>query len=199
MYVPASELQQYKGQWMCPYCLQDSRDEDQKVMKNSDHIYSAITLQEKCERCGRTLSVVYYYSGRRLCETCFEEAKNQWGDVGGERPPMSMLRVSSGQGQRSAMMGFFHALFSEILIRIGLKQREKEKEKQLHGEIVAIRKKIRKFVPLAKPMGETAMGGQEKPIEKEAETKKKKSKKKKKQTKEEIEEKQERFGNFKSD
>jgi hypothetical protein len=199
MYLPVSELQQYKGQWMCPYCLMDSRDEDRRIMKGPDDHYKGISVHEKCERCGRTLSVVYYYAGRRLCEVCVEDAKNEWGDVGGERPPMSMLRVGRGAAKRSAMMAFFHALFSEILVRIGLKRREKKKMKEKQGEIVAIRPKIKKFVPLAKPMREGAMGKKEEAKKEGKAKEKKKTKKKKKVSEEEKEEKKEKFGVFKDE
>jgi hypothetical protein len=201
MYVPASELQQYKGQWMCPYCLMDSRDEDRRAQGGGEDSYLKSHYRgESCERCGRTLSIVYYYGGRRLCETCVESAKNEWGDVGGERPPMSMYRISSKRAGESKMLAFFVALFSEILRRLGIRVPKKKKKE---AEIVAIKPKRKVFVPFAKPMKEGAIKDKEQP-------KKKKEKKEKKESKSEIsktdskavkekEKKKEKFKSFKKE
>lgn len=191
MYLPASELQQYNGQWLCPYCLMDSRDEERRMEQGADRHYKSTAMHEKCERCGRTLSIVYYHAGRRLCETCFEDAKNQWGDAGGEKPPVSMIRVGRETGQRLSLVAFLEGVFSEVLVRLGLK---KKQEKQAQGEIVAMRQKARSFVPLAKPMKEEAMGKKE-PEEKPA----KEKKKSKRQRQKEKEAKKERFGSFKEE
>jgi len=155
MYLPISELQQFKGQWVCPYCLMDSREEERRAERGAEESYlKGIAVAERCERCGRAMPVVYYFGGKRLCDSCMEEAQKQWRDVGGERPPLPMQRITEKKAKEAGLTAFFGALFSELLGRIGIKARKQKKEE---AEIVAIKPKIREFVPLAKPMKEEMM------------------------------------------
>jgi hypothetical protein len=210
MYLPTSELQQYKGQWMCPYCLMDSRDEDRRIEGRGEDQLKGYQVHEQCERCGRALSIVYYYRGLKLCDSCVDEAKREWKDVGGERPPMSMYRITQGKERESKKLSFFESLFANILGRIGIKTRKKMKE----SEVVALRmKKKTAFVPFAKPMKEesivpfkkeekeeiVAIKKKEKKKGKGKKKSKKEKKKSKKEKEEEKEKKKEKFGQYKSD
>jgi hypothetical protein len=137
MYIPATELQQYKGQWMCPYCLNDMRDEERRQDERgsaAEKKSEGYTSGETCDRCGRTLTTVYYYGGRRLCSNCFDDARREWKDVGGERPPMPMYRVTEQAAGEKGKMGFIESLFAELLGRLGIKVRRKKAE----SEIVAV-------------------------------------------------------------
>src|SRR3989338_1947758 len=72
MYLPAGELQTFKGQLTCPYCIMDLKDEDRRIeersrVKERDNYASQDQLVEHCERCGRELNTVYYLNGKRLC------------------------------------------------------------------------------------------------------------------------------------
>ena len=142
MYVPASELQQYKGQWMCPYCLNDSRSEDRRAEERGSgegERASGYASGERCERCGRELTTVYYYGGRKLCEDCLDDAKREWKDVGGEKPPLPPYRVTEKRAGEAGRRSFIEWLFSEILFRLGIRKRKKE------PEIVSMRKPVSVF------------------------------------------------------
>jgi ribosomal protein L37E len=162
----------------------DSRDEERRVERSADSQSKEYRIHEQCERCGRALSIVYYYKGRKLCESCIDEAKREWKDVGGERPPMSMYRISQEKGKKSNMLAFLESLFAEILIRLGIKKKKED------SEIVALRMKKKTFVPFAKPMKEESISGAKK---------EEKTKEKKKESAEEKEEKKEKFGQHKKE
>ena len=68
MYIPAAEMQQYKGQWICPNCLMDMRAEDEKML----HEPKVREKLGECERCGRRTGILYRYRGRLLCEVCLK-------------------------------------------------------------------------------------------------------------------------------
>jgi len=141
MYLPATELQQYKGQWACPYCLMSMRDEDRApedrpgAEKKSEGYFTG----ETCDRCGRQLTTAYYHAGRRLCATCFDDARREWKDVGGERPPMPMYRITEESAKQKGRMGFLESFFAELLGRFGIKIGRKRKE----SEIVALERPSR--------------------------------------------------------
>ncbi len=159
MYLPVSELQQYQGQWMCPYCLNDVRDEarrtEERVSRESGAKGSGAEGQgsyassERCDRCGRELTTVYYLGGRRLCRDCYEELRRDWKGVGGEPsiPPYRMAAKAEGEARKRSLL---ERIFSEILILLRLRKRKKE------PEIVAMRKPVRtaqgrKLPEFAKP------------------------------------------------
>jgi len=193
MYLPAAELQQYKGQWLCPYCLMDSRDEDRRAEGRGEDHLKGYSYSEQCERCGRALSIVYYYRGRKLCESCVDEAKREWKDVGGEKPPLSMYRITEEKGKEARKLSFLEALFADILGRLGIIRKTKQKG----AEIVALReKKKRQFVPFAKPMKESIEGSKKKDKKKPGKGKKEE---KKEEAAEEKDKKKDKFGQYKED
>lgn len=88
MYLPASELQNYRGQWMCPYCVQDKRSEDVRkessAAKGQKPVVRKHTIEEDCERCGGAIGhTAHILNGRRLCKRCLEAEKDKWVLVGG--------------------------------------------------------------------------------------------------------------------
>ncbi|NYZ77290.1 hypothetical protein H0O02_03165 [Candidatus Micrarchaeota archaeon] len=131
MYLPASELQQYQGNWVCPYCIMDLKAEAQKMEKPQKE-YKAekypiqpVSYSERCERCGRETEIFYIWNGRRLCSSCLEEEQKKWGTVGGG-PSAAPYRVTYGKKE-----GLIGSIISRALERIGLRKRK------LEGEIVA--------------------------------------------------------------
>jgi len=148
MYLPATEMQWYKGQLHCQYCIMDLRDEDkrnEKMIMEKDKYIKAETIHETCQRCGRILSIAYFYNGKKLCETCMEEERKDWEKKGGERPPMTPYRISSEQGILSSML---HHIIKKILIALGFKR-----EKTDGIEIVSAKKRVKKR--RVKPMSES--------------------------------------------
>ena len=146
MYLPATEMQWYKGQLHCQYCIMDLKDEDKRAEeRGKDKFVRAEASHETCQRCGRILSIAYFYNGKKLCETCMEEERKDWKRQGGEKPPMMPYRVSSEKGVLSSML---HHIIKKILNLLGLKR-----EKTDGIEIVSAKKRVRKR--RKKPMSES--------------------------------------------
>jgi len=149
MYLPATELQQYRGQLMCPYCIQDARDQDRKEDSYSEQKPKAevITYVEQCERCGRDLQGrVYIWNGRKLCKSCLDDAKSTWELArGGPMGPGQKIKVDT-QNQ-AEKRSFIESLFGEFLMVAGLKKRPVE-------EIIVYHPKMQGEIGAAKPMSE---------------------------------------------
>ncbi len=84
LYLPYNEMKLYKGQWVCPNCYNDLREETDA---------KAVRVRKRCSRCGRTASILYIYEGKKLCRSCLEEEQSKWGTVGGG-PAGSGVRFS---------------------------------------------------------------------------------------------------------
>jgi len=150
MYLPATELQQYKGQGVCPYCLQDMRDDDRRMTEHArekPHL-EAVSYAETCERCGRDLKDhAYMWNGRRLCKKCLEHEQDTWELVSG-KPFSAGQRVSVVPLREARKKSFMDAIISDALALIGFK-RKKQPEIVVHGGKMPIE--------AAKPMAEKAM------------------------------------------
>lgn len=134
MYLPAAEMQMYKGQLACQYCIMDSRDEDRRIERSMGQGNKPGKLkvgerreQERCERCGQEMYTVYYFNGRRLCNSCTENEKDNWENKGGERPPMVVFRVPK---ERSLVSSIVKAVEKRIGEAIKGKARKKAREKK---------------------------------------------------------------------
>lgn len=121
MYLPTSELQTYRGQLTCQYCIMDLKDEERRIEERSkredkkkDRYISEEQAGERCDRCGRELTTVYYYNGKHLCSTCLEEEKKDWKTVGGERPPMAMFKVRAERSRLSTIVAAVHKIANEF-------------------------------------------------------------------------------------
>jgi hypothetical protein len=165
MYLPAAELQQYRGQWMCPYCVQDMRDADRKAEepapdKGKPHL-DVVSYLEQCERCGRDLDRrVYIWNGKRLCKSCVDDEQEKWGLVGGG-PMAAPYRISLKPEKTRKKTGIIESLISETLYLFGIK-----KKKEL--EIIVMDAKMP--IQHAKPMAEKAMESGKKADERKPET-----------------------------
>ncbi len=183
MYLPAVELQQYKGQWICPNCLSDMVQEDNRMTQKTEsypippHIYA-----ERCERCGRETSLYYIYNGRRLCKNCLEEEQAKWGLVGGgpSAAPFRVTYQEKGEGLLQKMIG-------KLLERIGIRKRAPGKSEVVVAPRtkIEIKKKGKKANIVAfgrgRPMSEGLEEEEpEKPMPRSETIIKKKKKKKKK-------------------
>lgn len=84
MYVPVTELQNYRGQMYCPYCIQDLRDEEishNKYTAEKIHV-DPVAVVEKCERCGKEVKgKILFWNGKKLCKDCVDEGKKEWQTV----------------------------------------------------------------------------------------------------------------------
>jgi len=159
MYLPVTELQQFRGQWACPYCIQDMRDEDrraeQPVSGEGKHSLDVLTYPERCERCGRDLEGrVYIWNGMRLCRKCLGDEQDSWELVSGKPlGPAERIRVDVTKEARKKSL--LEAVTSEILVAFGLKKRK-------ITEIIVYPNSMKSEIRAAKPMAEKAeMGGKE--------------------------------------
>lgn len=132
MYLPASELQTFRGQFTCPYCIMDLRDAERKEneaiegkSEKKNAYESNLPQSEKCERCGRTLTMVYFYNGKILCENCVNDEKRSWKDVGGERPPMAMFRVKEEKTRKSGLQALLESIIQYILELLKIRSAKK--------------------------------------------------------------------------
>lgn len=139
MYLPIQELQQYNGQWACPCCIMDMRDEERRRegrssregRKKDEVIYvPPLREQELCERCGRVLTMVYIVNGKKLCSYCLDEHKDEWKTVGPDRPPMSPHRVKAEKSYKANLVAKIEAKIGELLAWLGIEYKKIEKEKK---------------------------------------------------------------------
>ncbi len=150
MYLPMSELQQYKGQWICPNCLMDAKDADNYRMRR-------YTYNERCARCGREIDRLYTWNGRRLCITCLNDEQSKWGMVGGG--PMGGGSRIMSPIKEDGSEGLLSRIISSILIRLGLKKRKEP-------EIIALEREHTPFEK-AKTMNESTMKEKEEAFSKD--------------------------------
>ena len=122
MYLPVSELQTYRGQLTCQYCMMDLKDEQRRMEergkegegKKSERYASELVLPELCERCGRDLNLVYYFNGKRLCSTCVQQEKDEWKTVGSDKPPMAMFKVSVEKSKKATIVAIVNKKLNEF-------------------------------------------------------------------------------------
>ncbi|MFH0737870.1 MAG: hypothetical protein V1827_04395 [Candidatus Micrarchaeota archaeon] len=154
MYLPAIELQQYRGQWTCPNCLQDMRADDRKSEERAmkkPHL-EPLPIPETCDRCGKTLEGrVYILNGRRLCKSCVDHEQDQWGIIGGG-PMASPSRVTMGPEMKRKKASLLESLFGDILHILGIRKKR--------IEVIMVSGKMP--IAHAKPMAEKAAGGKKK-------------------------------------
>lgn len=157
MYVPASELQQYRGVWACPYCVQDMRDEERRGgAPEKPHVH-ALPHPETCERCGRELDErVYIWNNRRLCRNCLDEEQATWGVVGG-RPGHAGVRISAIPVARAKRQSLIESAIGNFLALLGIRKKEQE--------IVVVEGKMP--IGHAKPLAEKRMAKEERKPESE--------------------------------
>jgi bifunctional DNA-binding transcriptional regulator/antitoxin component of YhaV-PrlF toxin-antitoxin module len=148
MYLPAAELQQYRGQWMCPYCVQDMRDEDRRAQEPHEaekkpHL-EVISYPEQCERCGRDLKGrVYILNDKKLCKNCVEDEKEKWGTVGGG-PMAAPYRITLGPEKKRKKTSIIESALSEVLHVLGIRRR-----KEVEIVVVGGRMPIERARPMA--------------------------------------------------
>lgn len=131
MYLPAAELQQYKGNWVCPYCLMDMKEDDRKMekppkeYKPEKYVTSPLSYEERCQRCGRETEILYMFNERKLCKSCLEDEQHKWSLVGG-KPSSAAYKITRVKYEKKE--GFFSSIINRLLERIGLKRRRPRDE-----------------------------------------------------------------------
>ena len=168
MYLPSSELQQYKGMWACPYCIMDMRSEDRqaeyKPEPRKDKYLDILSYPERCERCGRDLeNTVYIWNDRKLCKKCVEDGQDSWGIAGGG-PMSSPQLISTEPIKKAKERSIIEAFFSEFLAFLRIKPREDR-------QVIIIKPKMP--IEHAKPMADTRLSAKPMPQAEGLMTKKK--------------------------
>ncbi len=156
MYLPRSELQQYAGQWYCPYCVMDMRDGAEKLRRReekssegagekSENYQTEVLKREQCTRCSRELFTAYFYKGRMLCESCFNDERGQDDPVSPSPAPIKIIIRKEEEIPiitpiiRFADRGTFW-LWELILSLFGIKPKKKYKGET---KIIALGKKVK--------------------------------------------------------
>lgn len=140
MYLPSLELQMYRGQWYCQYCVMDLRDQNRPhYEKKKDH-YTQDHTREHCDRCGKNLhSMVYIYNGRKLCKSCVDDEKGR--DHGPVTPPIMKFSLKKKSEPFYTpifvpMKTFGEGLFGWLLVKLGLRKKMLKTKKE--AEIVEV-------------------------------------------------------------
>ena len=149
MYLPSTELQTYRGQLVCPYCIQDMRDEDRRISEPAASHPKLEVLQysETCERCGRDLEGrVYIWNGRRLCKSCLNDEKDTWGLAsGGPMGPAQRIKVDTvHQAQKKSII---ERAIGDVLALMGIR-------KKPISEVIIYQPRMKTEITAAKPMAE---------------------------------------------
>ncbi|MBI2079875.1 hypothetical protein HYT84_03850 [Candidatus Micrarchaeota archaeon] len=153
MYLPWTELQMWNGQLYCQYCLMDIRDEENRIREPKEAKRAEISYvseaepiyrEERCDRCGRSLTVVYYLRHRKLCENCLDREKKEWEDKG-TIPPIIKFRIKAEpkRGIINIITRFLESIIGDIFnrkketfyIRSKLKARVEDKAKKNEHKI----------------------------------------------------------------
>ena len=99
MYIPKAEMQQWRGQWICPNCRMDLEREEEEVSKEKKGEEGAqpeaYEKKGQCDRCGRETIILYRFNGRNLCWYCLEKEDTYGGAGGmGGAIPLQLTRES---------------------------------------------------------------------------------------------------------
>jgi len=133
MYLPATELQQYKGQWLCPNCLLEEREREKEKeeaeLKEKRPKTQELSYSTTCDRCGKETDVLYIFNNKRLCASCLKEEQEKT-QFTARRPFSPATKVVVRKGKP-----LLQRIIDAVLIFFGLKKKEKE------TEIIAIKNK----------------------------------------------------------
>jgi hypothetical protein len=168
MYIPVNELQQYRGQLMCPYCIQDIRDEQRKHDEpNNEKLHmDRLAYPELCQRCNGDLTLgVYYWNGKHLCKRCMEAGQNDWEYVQGG-PSKGGQIISATAVTELKVVKKKESLVSNLLHKMGIKKKKEpqiveikpsEINKNIEKDIKKEKPKMSAEISLAKPMADEVL------------------------------------------
>jgi len=98
MYIPNAEMQQWRGQWICPNCRMDLEREEggpegEKKKREDGGQADMYEKPGKCDRCGRDTIILYRFNHRNLCWYCLEKEDTYAGAGGaGGAIPIQLSR-----------------------------------------------------------------------------------------------------------
>ncbi len=128
MYLPSTELQQYRGQWTCPYCMMDMKDAERKeeekhhpvaaegTLAREKEMLSGVPEDEFCDRCKRKLVIVYIFNNRKLCEVCIDREKKDFEETGSGAVPMILkFRLKGNEGLLTRLLRKLEIAISHVM------------------------------------------------------------------------------------
>lgn len=138
MYLPRLELQMYRGNWYCPYCIADLKEESsrEEYPRKEEKAYEQKVKTEQCERCGTILSTaVYVFKGRQLCVSCLNQERGE--ESGPVTPPVMKFLIGKKEEPAYAQLIrpvtiFSEGLFGWLLMKLGLRKKE------MHTEVLSV-------------------------------------------------------------
>ncbi len=163
MYLPSLEMQQYAGQLLCPFCIQDVRKEvaaasAPQAQQDVRHAEFDTTHPNHCDRCGKESEKLYLWNHLYLCKKCLEEGQKTWKITGSEPPPSVELtrnakerHLEEEKRERQRFEDDWRRqeredrakngpekqpIFARLLRTIGVDKSRAEDEKKRRGEIV---------------------------------------------------------------
>jgi hypothetical protein len=131
MYLPMAELQNYRGQLTCQYCIMDLRDAERKHEerksqplpesgkkiggRSEEEHLSYLSDDERCDRCKRKMGIVYIFNNRKLCEICVHVEKEEWEEKGSGAMPMVLkFRIKGNEGLLSKIMAKLEIAWGDL-------------------------------------------------------------------------------------
>lgn len=127
MYLPRVELQQWRGQTYCPYCIMDIREEEKQREESQGEAARRAhgegggpptppdetpfgTGQKnpdyECDRCRGDLDIVYVVADHKFCELCFNQQLRNWKRDGIDPPPHMKFRAKNNPGLFAKLIAF---------------------------------------------------------------------------------------------
>ncbi len=132
IYLPREELQQWKGMWYCPYCLNEIIEEEEMKEKLKDKARrngwettsegpkvpeikppddeggaTASRVRDGqflCDKCGKTMDKIIILADHKFCEQCFREYEKQLKANGIAVPPHVILKKKTSGFLLSALL-----------------------------------------------------------------------------------------------
>ena len=150
MYIPKAEMQQWRGQWICPNCRMNLEREEEGAgteKKRKEEEGSQADMYEKpgrCDRCGRETIILYRFNGRNLCWYCLEKEDTYAGagGAGGAIPIQLTRRVKKRKGILRTIREYFFGKGAEeeAEVEISVARIIPIRKRGREGEIVPVRK-----------------------------------------------------------
>jgi hypothetical protein len=150
MYIPKAEMQQWRGQWICPNCRMDAEREDERAggeKKKKEEEGGQADMYERpgrCDQCSRETIILYRFNGRNLCWYCLEKEDTYAGAGGaGSAIPIQLsrqVRKKKGILGRIKEYLFGKGAEEEAEIEISVARVVPIRKKGGEGEIVPVRK-----------------------------------------------------------
>ncbi len=141
MYLPRIELQQWKGQTYCPYCIMEIRDEERRALERREgapgkegHVApdeggpSVFQKSDyECDKCKGDMDIAYVVADHKFCELCFEQQRVEWKKDGIKAQPFLKYRLKEDPGLFAKFLKFLKMrIRSEWENRMRKKGGEKE-------------------------------------------------------------------------